>query len=144
MQKKESSLLLMAKVIVMVSSVIGIFTIWGISYYMLVIESTNHSQIPSSQIVLTQSACAKLDNNQVAQGDCYLKVAKTRRDAAICSKVSIDEIRSLCFVELAEVRNDYTICENNQVTPSLLKACKEYFNVETTLQDNIDDAKAEQ
>lgn len=141
MQKKESSLLLMAKVIVMVSSVIGIFTIWGISYYMLVIESTNKSQIPSSQIVLTQSACAKLETNQVAQGDCYLKVAKTRRDATICSKISILEIRSLCFVELAEVRNDYAICEDNEVTPSLLAACKDYFRAEKTLQDDIDAAQ---
>jgi len=126
MQKKESSLLLMAKVIVAASSVIGIITIWGISYYMMVISASDQSQIPNSQIVLTQSSCSRLEN-KVAKDDCYMKVAKTRRDPAICSKVEIVEIRSLCFVELAEIKNDVAICENNNVSTSLLDVCREYF-----------------
>ena len=93
---------------------------------MMVISASDQSQIPNSQIVLTQSSCSRLEN-KVAKDDCYMKVAKTRRDPAICSKVEIVEIRSLCFVELAEIKNDVAICENNNVSTSLLDVCREYF-----------------
>ncbi|MDD3006328.1 MAG: hypothetical protein PHX30_01965 [Candidatus Pacebacteria bacterium] len=127
MQKKESSLLKMAKVIVVASSFIGIITIWGISYYMLVISAENNSQIPNNQVVFTQSACAKITDNKLAQGDCYLKVAKVRKNEAICAKIEIAELKSLCFVELSELKNDFGICINNGVMPSLFSVCQDYF-----------------
>jgi len=127
MQKRESSLLAMAKVIVAASSLIGIITIWGISYYMLVVAAENKSQVPNSQVVFTQSACAKITENKLAQGDCYMKVAKARKSETICSKIEITELRSLCFVELAESKSDYGICQNNELTPSILAVCQEFF-----------------
>lgn len=117
----------MAKVIVVVSSMIGIFTIWGISYYMLVIAAENKSQVPNNQVVFTQSACAKLTANKLAQGDCYMKVAKARKSETICSKIEIAEMKSLCFVELAELKNDFGICKNNELTPSIFAVCDDYF-----------------
>jgi len=140
MQKKESSILKMAKVIVVASSVIGIITIWGLSYYMLVISAENKSQVPNSQVVFTQSACAKLVDNKLAQGDCYMKVAKTRKTESICSKIEISELRALCFVELAELKNDFNICKDNELTPSLLDLCEDYFgqnSTEDTATENI-------
>lgn len=138
MQKKESSILKMAKVIVVASSVIGIVTIWGLSYYMLVISAENRSQVPNSQVVFTQSACAKLGENKLAQGDCYMKVAKTRKSEGICAKIEIAELKALCFVELAELKNDFNICKNNDLTPSIMDLCEDYFG-----QDGLEDAAAE-
>ena len=127
MQKKESSILGVAKVIVVASSMIGIFTIWGICYYMLVMSAENRSQVPNSQVVFTKSACAKITANKLAQGDCYMKVAKARKDETICSNIEIAELRSLCFVELAELKNNSGICKNNGLTPSILTVCQDYF-----------------
>lgn len=123
----------MAKVIVLASSVIGIFTIWGICYYMLVITAENKSLVPTSQVVFTQSACAKLTGNKLAAGDCYMKVAKTRRNEAICEKIEIVELRDFCFVELAELKNSYAICQDKVATPSIMAVCDEYFAVNSNL-----------
>lgn len=117
----------MAKVIVLASSVIGILTIWGICYYMLIIASENKSQVPTSQVVFTQSACAKLAGNKLAAGDCYMKVAKARKNEEICAKIEIVELRDLCYVELAELKNSQDICEGKVVTPSIKGVCDEYF-----------------
>ncbi len=119
----------MAKVIVLVSSVIGIFTIWGICYYMLVIAAENKSQVPTSQVVFTQSACAKLTENKLAAGDCYLKVAKARKNEMICDKIEITELRDFCYVELAELKNSYAICQEKVATSSIKGVCDEYFAV---------------
>lgn len=127
MQKKEMALYKMAKVIVLASSVIGIFTIWGICYYMLIIAAENKSQVPTSQVVFTQSACAKLAGNKLAAGDCYMKVAKTRKNEAICERIEIVELRDFCYVELAEIKNSYVICQDKVVTPSIKGVCDEYF-----------------
>lgn len=117
----------MAKVIVLASSVIGIFTIWGICYYMLVIAAENKSQVPTNQVVFTQGACVKLAGNKLAAGDCYMKVAKARKSEEICDKIEIAELRDLCYVELAELKDSYAICEDKVVTPSIKGVCDEYF-----------------
>lgn len=139
MLKKESVLLKMAKVIVIVSSIIGIVTVWGMSYYMLMAEM-NQSQIPNNQVVLTQSTCAKITENKLGQGDCYFKVAKARRNESICGKIEIAELKSLCFVELAEVKNDFSICENNEIVASLMAVCEDYFSTEEGSSDVVSDS----
>lgn len=139
MLKKESALLKMAKVIVIVSSIIGIVTVWGMSYYMLMAEM-NQSQIPNNQVVLTQSTCAKITENKLGQGDCYFKVAKARRNESICGKIEIAELKSLCLVELAEVKNDFSICENNEIIASLMAVCEDYFSTEEGSSDIVSDS----
>lgn len=127
MQKKESSLIKMAKVIVITSSVIGIGTVWGIAYYMVAVVPQEEAQVVNSRVVLTQSACAKAAGNKISQGDCYMKVARARRDETICAKVDIAEMKALCYVELAELKQDAALCEKSEVTPSLLVECRSFF-----------------
>jgi len=127
MQRKESALLRLAKVIVLASSFIGLVTIWGITYYFLEMAPQEDNQVLRTQVVFTKSACDRVEDNEVVRGDCYLKVAKARRNETICGEIVIPEIKSLCYVQMAQLKNDIGICEKNEITPSLKDACDGYF-----------------
>lgn len=132
MKTKEVRMLDSAKKIVLIMTVSGLSVIWGMAIYFWAVyplqesEYVAYSGIPS----YTEEHCAKT-NNRISRGECYMNVAKTKRNEYVCGNIDIPEIKSMCYVKLAEMKGDFTICKDNGVSSSLLSVCADYFDRET-------------
>lgn len=130
-QAKEFTLLRSAEKIVLIGMVLSLSVCWGMAiYFWAVFPLQESSYIANPGAVnFTEAVCARMQNNPISQGECYMKVAKSTRNERVCGNIRVAEMEGLCFVELAETKRDESICRDEAVSDSLRSVCADYFAV---------------
>jgi hypothetical protein len=130
LQIRENNVLKSAEKIVLIGTVLGISIMWGMAIYFWLIFPAQETQYManSSVVSFTEELCSRIQGNRISQGECYLKVAKTKRNENVCGNILVTEIRSLCYAELAEIKGNGELCKKAAETPTLMTVCQDYLS----------------